>query len=228
MIIDVLIPARDEEKALPFVLKALPMHELRQVVLVNNGSTDGTAAVATAHGCQLVDCPIAGYGRACLAGMHYLSHDPPEILVFLDGDFSDDPGQIMKIVQPIIAAKADFVLGSRTLGQAEKGSLTAVQRFGNALATRLVELFWGHKYSDLAPYRAISWDALQQLKMTDQNFGWTIEMQIKAVTSGLSITEVSMPYKQRIGTSKISGTVTGSLKAGYKIIWTIFKYRLLI
>lgn len=225
--IDVLIPARNEESALPVLLDEIDRSVLRQIVVVDNGSTDATAQVAQARGCQVVPHPKPGYGGACLAGMAYLESDPPDVLVFLDGDRSDDPAQLPFLLEPILAGKQDFVLGSRALGEAEKGSLTVTQRFGNALATTLMNFFWKTSYTDLGPFRAISWSALCSLNMQDPNFGWTIEMQIKAAVQGLRTIERPVPYRNRIGVSKISGTLNGVIRAGYKILYTIFKHRFL-
>lgn len=223
--IDVLIPAHNEEQALPAVLAELPWQFLRRVIVVDNASTDRTAAIARDLGCQVVYCAQPGYGAACLAGLAAMAADPPAIVVFLDGDHSDYPHHLPDLVGPIQAGSADFVLGSRRLGQAQRGSLTLPQRFGNALATRLMALFWGTTYTDLGPFRAITWSALQQLAMADTNFGWTIEMQIKAHLAALRTLELPVNYRCRIGVSKISGTVKGVFGAGYKILYTIFKYR---
>jgi len=223
--IDVVIPAQNEEAALPHVIRDIDRGPLRRIVVVDNGSTDRTAQTASDLGCEVVACPVPGYGRACLAGLAHLAQNPPDIVVFLDGDRSDHPCFMPKLVQPIIAGQADFVIGSRVKGKAEKGSLNATQRFGNALATSLMRLFWGVRYSDLGPFRAISWDALTKLDMRDQNFGWTIEMQIKAALLELRTTEIPVDYRKRIGVSKISGTISGCVKAGGKILYTIFKYR---
>ena len=154
-----------------------------------------------------------------------MASNPPDIVVFLDGDFSDNPQELTRLIGPIVSGSADLVLGSRVMGQAAKGSLTFVQRFGNALATQMMAWLWGHRYTDLGPFRAISWRALQLLDMEDVNYGWTIEMQIKALQQKLAIIEMGVSYRQRIGKSKISGTISGSVKAGTKIIWTILKYR---
>ncbi len=223
--IDVLIPAQNEELALPAVLAELPWPLLRRVVVVDNASTDHTSAIASDLGCQVVYCAQPGYGAACLAGLAAMASAPPAIVVFLDGDHSDYPHHLSELVAPIQAGVADFVLGSRALGQAQRGSLTLPQRFGNILATRLMTLFWGTTYTDLGPFRAIAWPALQRLAMIDTNFGWTIEMQIKAHLAGLRTLELPVNYRCRIGVSKISGTVKGVFRAGYKILYTIFKYR---
>lgn len=222
--IDVLIPALNEEQSITRVLQAIPSTLIRQVIVVNNGSTDRTAELARDQGAWVVDCPEAGYGNACLTGIHALKADPPYILVFLDADYSDDPSEMPMLIEPILHQQADLVIGSRTAG-ALKGSLTAVQRFGNLLATTLVRWFWGFRYTDLGPFRAVSWEALERMKMQDRSFGWTIEMQIKAIADRMKVIEVPVSYRPRIGVSKISGTVSGSVKAGVKIIWTIFKYR---
>ncbi|CAM2008574.1 glycosyltransferase [Acanthopleuribacter pedis] len=225
--IDVLIPARNEEAALPLVLQEISRDLVRTIVVVDNGSTDRTAEAARAAGARVVDCPVAGYGRACLAGLAAMAEDPPDVVVFLDGDRSDHPDHMSDLVAPILADEADMVLGSRTRGVAEKGSLTITQRFGNWLATRLMRLFWRADYSDLGPFRAIGWHALQRLQMADTNFGWTIEMQIKALGHGLRTSEIPVRYRARIGQSKISGTLSGCVRAGTKILYTIFKYRFL-
>ena len=224
--IDILIPAHNEEAALPPLLDEIDRRDLRQIVVVDNASTDQTAAVARAHGCLVVTCPVPGYGRACLAGIQFLRDDPPDILVFLDGDRSDHPRFLPALAGPISADRQDLVLGSRTLGEAEAGSLTFTQRFGNRLATTLMRWLWGASYTDLGPFRAIRWSALMGLAMTDTNYGWTIEMQIKAIQAGLRIQEVPVDYRNRIGISKISGTLGGSIRAGYKILFTIFKYHI--
>lgn len=225
--IDVLIPARNEEAALPLVLQEIDRALVRTIVVVDNGSTDETAARARAAGARVVSCPIAGYGRACLAGLAAMNEDPPDIVVFLDGDRSDHPDHMAELVAPILAGEADMVLGSRTRGIAEKGSLNTTQRFGNWLATRLMRLFWRADYSDLGPFRAIRRQALEQLHMVDTNFGWTIEMQIKALGHGLRTLEIPVRYRARVGQSKISGTLSGCVRAGVKILYTIFKYRFL-
>ncbi len=172
-----------------------------------------------------MDCPKPGYGQACLAEIDYIRKDPPDVLVFLDGDRSDYPQLMPRLYEPIIEDQQDMVLGSRVLGQAEKGSLNVVQRFGNALATTLMRLCWGVRYTDLGPFRAIRWSSLMAINMVDTNFGWTIEMQIKAHLARLRVLEVPVDYRNRIGVSKISGTLNGCFRAGTKILYTIFKYR---
>lgn len=227
MRVDFLIPAHNEEDALPHVVREIPQSITRRIVVVDNASTDQTAEVGKGLGCDIVYCAQPGYGAACLAGMAHIAQDPPDILIFLDGDYSDYPEQATEMVECLEKDCLDFVLGSRTLGQAQRGSLNFAQRFGNGLATGLMRLFWGTRYTDLGPFRAIRWEALQRLGMCDTNFGWTIEMQIKAHMAGLRTREIPANYRQRIGTSKISGTLNGVIRAGYKILFTIFKYRFL-
>jgi len=227
--IDVLIPAWNEEKALPLVLKGIPKEWVRQVIVCDNGSTDRTAEAAKAEGAVLVRQPERGYGNACLAGMRYLQNLPaskqPEIVVFLDGDFSDYPEELPQVVAPILNEGKDLVIGSRRLGGMEPGAMTTTQRFGNWLAPFLIRLFYNYRFSDLGPFRAIRWDKLQALGMRDRNFGWTAEMQIKAAKQKLHCAEVPVRYRKRAaGHSKVSGTFKGTILAGWKIIITIFKY----
>jgi glycosyltransferase involved in cell wall biosynthesis len=227
--IDVLIPAWNEEKALPLVLADIPKAWVRQVIVCDNGSTDGTAAAARAAGAIVVSQPQRGYGNACLAGMRYLEAMPaseqPEIVVFLDGDYSDYPEELPKVADPILNDGKDMVIGSRHLGGMQPGAMTIPQRFGNWLAPRLIRSFYGYRFSDLGPFRAIRWDALKRLDMRDRNFGWTVEMQVKAAKLKLDCAEVPVRYRKRAaGRSKVSGTLKGTVLAGWKIITTIFKY----
>lgn len=227
-VIDVLIPAWNEENSLPLVLDAIPKQLVRHVIVCDNGSTDSTATVAKAAGAIVVSQPDRGYGNACLAGMRYLQDLPasqqPEIVVFLDGDFSDYPEELPKVTAPILTDGKDFVIGSRRLGGMEPGSMTLPQRFGNWLAPMLIRLFYGYRFSDLGPFRAIRWDRLLALDMRDQNFGWTVEMQVKAAKQGLKCAEVPVRYRKRAGgKSKVSGTVKGTILASWKIMTTIFK-----
>ncbi len=227
-VIDVLIPAWNEEKALPLVIAALPKDWVRHIVVCNNGSTDATERVAKAAGAVVVTENKRGYGSACLAGMRYLqqlpSSEQPQIVVFLDGDFSDYPEDLPKVVAPIIDNDLDMVIASRTLGNMEAGAMTAPQRFGNWLAPFLIKMLYGYHFTDLGPFRAIRWQALLQLDMQDPDFGWTVEMQVKAAQHRLRCTEVPARYRKRAaGKSKVSGTIKGTFKAGWKIILTIFK-----
>ena len=220
--IRVVIPALDEEAAIGAVLEAIPADWVDSIHVGDNGSKDATAEVARSHGARVVNAPRRGYGSACLAALADLDRwsepGPDEIVVFLDADHSDDPTQIPALITPIIEDQADLVLGSRVHPGIEAGSLTLQQRWGNALATTLIQWIHGHRYQDLGPFRAIRRDHLQNLQMSDPDFGWTIEMQLKALRQGLRIREIPVPYRRRIGTSKISGTVIGSCRAGFKIL----------
>ncbi|MCH8931467.1 MAG: glycosyltransferase family 2 protein [Nitrospina sp.] len=220
--ISVIIPAYNEEKSLPLVLNDLPKDQLHQIIVVDNRSTDRTAEVARKNGATVVHERRRGYGRACLTGMAAL--DAPDIVVFLDGDYSDYPEEISLLVEPILKGEADFVVGSRMLLAESRQALLPQARYGNQLAVFLIRLFFGHRFTDLGPFRAIRSESLQAIGMHDQDFGWTVEMQIKAVQNGLRIREVPVRYRVRIGVSKITGTLSGTLKAGTKIIYTIFKY----
>ncbi|GMQ24470.1 glycosyltransferase family 2 protein [Algoriphagus sp. oki45] len=224
-IIDVIIPAYNEEKSIPKVIAEIPKF-VRHIVVANNNSTDQTQQAAETAGAKVVFEPQKGYGKACLTAMDWIKKQEiqPDIVVFLDGDYSDYPEEMRELVQPILDEKADMVIGSRALGQRESGSMTFPQVFGNWLATTMMKYMQGAKFSDLGPFRAIVWRKLLDLNMVDQNFGWTIEMQIKAHKAGLRYTEVPVNYRKRIGVSKVSGTVKGVIGAGYKIIFTIFRY----
>ena len=223
----VIIPAVNEEKSISHVIAEIPKDLVTEIIVCNNGSTDKTAEAAKAAGATVLNEPRKGYGWACLKGMEYASQLPvkPDIIVFIDGDYSDYPAEMPLVVQSILDDHADFVIGSRALGKREKGSMTFPQVFGNWLATRLMRVFHGARYSDLGPFRAIRYEALMALGMQDKTYGWTIEMQIKAAKKKLRFTEVAVNYKKRIGVSKVSGTVKGTILAGYKIIVAIFKYR---
>jgi len=222
--ISVIIPAFNEEISLPEVIHELPGDIIEDIIVVDNASNDNTASIARQLNCRVIFEPQKGYGKACLAGISAL-HPETEIVVFIDGDHSDHGDRLNQIVEPIISEGADFVIGSRALGKREPGALTPQAYFGNKLACFLMKWFWGASYTDLGPFRAISYPALKQLKMRDQDFGWTIEMQIKAVEHKLKIKEVPVPYRRRIGKSKISGTIAGTILAGEKILRTIFLYK---
>jgi len=223
--IDVVIPALDEERSLPLVLAGLPRPPVRRVVVADNGSADGTARVAAAGGAVVVAAPRRGYGSACLAALDYLRrHQPPEVVVFVDADYSDHPEELPRLAAPILAGDADLVIGSRILGRREAGALLPQARAGNLVACALIRLLYGHRYTDLGPFRAVRWQALERLGMADPDFGWTAEMQVKALRRGLRVTEVPVSYRRRVGVSKITGTVAGTLRAGYKILWTVLRH----
>ncbi|NVO85168.1 glycosyltransferase family 2 protein [Hymenobacter terrestris] len=228
MVIDVIIPAFNEEQSIGRVLAEIPAGLVREVIVVDNNSSDQTGAVAAAAGATVLREPRPGYGHACLAGMaHSFAHaavEQADIIVFLDGDYSDYPADMTVLVQPIIRGEADMVIGSRALGERENGSMMPQQLFGNWLATTLLRWFYGARFTDLGPFRAIRREALQRIGMQDTTYGWTVEMQLKAAKLGLRSVEVPVRYRRRIGVSKVSGTVRGTLGAGYKILWTIFRY----
>ena len=225
-VIDVIIPAYNEEKSIGKVINEIPKDLVRQVIVCNNNSTDNTTEEAWRSGAIVVNEPIRGYGSACLAGISYIAGNPsitpPDIVIFMDGDYSDHPLEMNALIQPILDGH-DLVIGSRILGDAKRGSLTSTQKFGNWLATRLIRLFYGFQFSDLGPFRAIRWNQLLSLDMQDKTYGWTVEMQVKALKHRVRCVEVPVSYRKRIGESKISGTLKGSFLAGYKIILTIFK-----
>ena len=222
--VDVIIPALNEQDALPLVLRDIPRPPVRRVVVADNGSTDRTAEVALKNGAEVVHEPERGYGAACLKALAHLAADPPDIVVFLDGDYSDHPDELLSLIDPIRAGDADMVVGSRTRGRQERGALSPQQRAGNAVACGALRLLYGVRYTDLGPFRAIRWGALRALGMQDRNYGWTIEMQIKAAQRGITYREVPVSYRQRIGVSKVSGTVRGSVSAGAKILWLLGRY----
>lgn len=216
--IGVVIPTRNEARAIPAVLDAMPVF-VTAVAIGDYKSTDGTPDIARARGAIVVHENRPGYGNACMAAIEALP--PVDILVFVDGDAADDLSEMEALVRPIIRGEADMVLGSRAMGQREDGALTPQQIFGNWLACKLMRLIWGARFTDLGPFRAISMEAFRRLDMRDPNYGWTVEMQVKAARRGLKCIELPARYKRRIGTSKVSGTLQGTLKAGIKILWVI-------
>jgi len=219
----VIIPVFNERESLPLVVADIPRDVVGEIVVVDNGSTDDTRLVASGLPVRLVREERRGYGSACLAGISALEASPPEILVFLDGDYSDHPEELPRLTEAI-AAGADLAIGSRMLGRREPGALLPQARFGNALACLLIRLISGHRYTDLGPFRAIRWDALRSLGMEDRDFGWTVEMQLKALKKDLLVVEVPVSYRRRVGVSKITGTLAGTVAAGRKILWTIARY----
>ncbi len=223
--VDVIIPAFNEEASIGKVLADLPVALLRHIIVVDNTSTDGTASVAAAAGATVVAAPRRGYGNACLAGIASLARldEVPDIVVVLDADYTDHPDALPQPIEPLRHGEADLVVGSRVLGRREPGALMPQARFGNWLSTRLIRALYGVRMTDLGPFRAILWNRLVGLKMSDPDFGWTVEMQVKVAREGLVYREVPVSYRKRIGTSKISGTVSGSVRAGWKILYTIFR-----
>ena len=219
-----IIPAFNEEESIAQVIADIP-ELVSEVVVCNNNSTDQTKVRAEQAGATVVDQPIPGYGNACLKGIKYLKGQDlqPDIIVFLDGDYSDYPEQLPEVIAPIMQNQADLVIGSRALGNRASGSMTIPQVFGNWLATTLMRWFYGARFTDLGPFRAIRWESLMALDMQDKTYGWTVEMQVKAAKHKMRCTEVPVNYKKRIGVSKVSGTIKGTVLAGYKILWTIFK-----
>lgn len=224
MITDVVIPALNEEEALPLVLAEIPRELVRRIVVADNGSTDRTAEVAREAGAEVVREPRRGYGAACLRALAHLRDDPPEVVAFLDGDRSDRPDELPLLLAPIEAGRADLVIGSRVTGRRERGALTPQQRAGNAIACRALWLLYRVRYTDLGPFRAIRWSALERLGMRDRDYGWTVEMQIRAAKAGLAHAEVPVSYRRRIGVSKVSGTIRGTLGASRKILWTLVRH----
>ena len=234
--ISVVIPALNEENAIAKVIADIPKNVcppdghtgaiVQEIIVVDNGSTDDTAAIAEQNGARVVDETRRGYGYACLAGIAALEAAPPDIVVFLDGDYSDYPADLPRLLQPILEGRADLVIGARKAYNAREALLPQA-RFGNWLACLLIRRFFGAHYTDLGPFRAIRYSQLLALDMQDKTFGWTVEMQLKAAKQAIPVCEVPVHYRKRIGTSKITGTLTGSLKAGYKILTTLIYHRFL-
>lgn len=224
-IVDVVIPAYNEEDSIAKVVNDIPKEYVRNIIVGNNGSKDNTKKNAMEAGAIVVDQPLPGYGNACLKGLEYIRSTKirPDIVVFIDGDYSDYPEQLIELIDPIIKDEMDMVIGSRALGDLEKGSMTTPQVFGNWLATNLIKLIYNYTFTDLGPFRAVKWSSLEAMEMEDKNFGWTVEMQVKAAKMKMKCTEIPVNYRKRIGVSKVSGTIKGAILAGHKILWTIFK-----
>ena len=221
--IGIIIPAYNEAKALPLVLSEVGDDLIDSIVVVDNGSDDGTGRIAAEMGAHVEQEPYRGYGAACLKGIDFFRARPVEAVVFMDADRSVDPADLPALTEPILRGDADLVIGSRILGEREKGSLVPQALYGNALATTLMRFFFKADFTDLGPFRAIRFDKLLALRMEDRTFGWTVEMQIKAAKMKMKSMEVPVRYRRRVGRSKISGTWSGTVRAGTKILWTIFK-----
>ena len=224
-ITDVIIPVYNEADSIAKVIFDIPRESVRHIIVCDNGSTDNTSAVAREAGAMVVSQPIKGYGNACLKGMEYIASldRKPDIVVFLDGDYSDYPEEIPQLIRPITEKNDDMVIGSRALGVMESGAMMPQQIFGNWLATTLIKKIYNYHFTDLGPFRAIKYDQLLAMEMADKTFGWTVEMQVKAAKMNMKTMEVPVRYRKRIGKSKVSGTVKGTILAGHKILWTIFK-----
>jgi glycosyltransferase involved in cell wall biosynthesis len=222
VIFSLVIPALDEEHAIGALLAGIDRGLIRDVIVGDNGSRDRTAEIARAGGATVVHVADRGYGAACAGALELLAGDV-DVVVFMDADGSDDPAELPALVGPLLRGEADLAIGARLF--VERGALTPQQRFGNWLATRLISLLYRHRYTDLGPFRAIRRDLLDRIGMRDRRYGWTVEMQIRALQLGARVVEVPVHYRRRVGRSKISGTVTGVIKAGFWIVYTIFKYR---
>tara|TARA_B100000686_G_scaffold355369_1_gene473703 strand:+ start:31391 stop:32074 length:684 start_codon:yes stop_codon:yes gene_type:complete len=225
MAISVIIPALNEEKSIKNVINDIPKI-YREIIVVDNGSSDKTSEIALENGATVILEEKRGYGYACLKGIDFLKRNPPDIVVFLDGDYSDYPEEMVKLITPINDNKVDFVLGTRLYNLREKGSMTTQQIFGNLVACFLMNFLYNSKFTDLGPFRAIRWNTLISLNMVDKTYGWTVEMQLKILKKKIPYSEINVRYKKRIGDSKISGTLKGTILAGVKIIGWILKYYL--
>ena len=227
-IIDVIIPAFNESASIGKVVEDIPKNIVKEVIVVNNNSTDLTEEIAGKAGATVLRETKKGYGYACLKGMEYIAQKPendqPDIVVFIDGDYSDFPEETTELVKPIIEKDYDLVIGSRALGNRDKGAMLPQQIFGNWLATFLIKVFYRVRFTDLGPFRAIKYKKLLALNMQDTTYGWTVEMQVKAAKQNLKCIDVPVNYRKRIGKSKVTGTIRGTIMASYKIILTIFKY----
>ena len=223
MLIDVVIPAYNEEKSIGNVISDIPDF-VREIIVCNNNSSDSTAKVAQSKGATVVNAMQKGYGSACLEGLAHIEKksQSPDVVVFLDGDYSDHPEEMTLLVDAIKDGY-ELVIGSRAMGKLQRGAMQPQQIFGNWLATSLIKLFYKYEFTDLGPFRAITYQALRKINMEDKDFGWTVEMQVKAAKLGMKVKEVPVTYRKRIGVSKVSGTVKGTILAGHKILWTIYK-----
>jgi glycosyltransferase involved in cell wall biosynthesis len=230
VIIDLIIPALNEERSIPLLIKAIDREVIRDIIVADNGSSDDTTTVATNSGATVIHEDRRGYGYACMAGINYCRAKsiPPDVLVFMDGDFADDPDDLKKIIEPIALNGADLVIGSRVSGTRESGSLTVPQLFGNRLAGFLIRIFFGVRFTDLGPFRAIRLSKLVEMNLKEMTYGWTVEMQLKGAKMKMKCVEVPVNYRRRhSGTSKVSGTLTGTILAGYRILFVVFRFALL-
>ena len=226
MQVDVIIPAFNEQNSIGSVINDIPKDLVRDIIVVDNNSSDETSINAKNAGATVLKQPLQGYGNACLKGIEHITNkeQQPDVVVFLDADYSDFP-QEMSLLLNKIWKGADMVIGNRVKEKREKGSMTVPQIFGNRLACNLMKIIYGYRYQDLGPFRAVKFNKLQEIGMVDKTYGWTVEMQVKALNLKMNVQQVDLSYRKRIGHSKISGTVKGSVLAGYKIITTIFKYK---
>lgn len=222
--VSVIIPVLNEQDSIGLVIRDIPAHLVTEIIVVDNGSTDRTAEMARNAGARVVRENHRGYGAACLRGI--ASANRPDIIVFMDGDYSDYPEEMERLVAPVVKGEADLVIGSRTAGARSKRVLPPHAYWGNRLTTWLITALHHYRYTDLGPFRAISHKGLMQLGMEDLNYGWTVEMQVKALIHGLNVVELPVSYRKRIGTSKVTGTMSGSVKAGIKMLYTVFSLRL--
>lgn len=227
MVVNVIIPAYNEEESIGLVINDIPKWLVSEIIVCNNNSTDNTSTVSEEAGATVVNQTQKGYGSACLKGMEYIANKPideqPDVVVFLDGDYSDYPEEMDGMLKEIAQNNMDLVIGSRALGNMESGAMMPQQVFGNWLATTLLKVFYNYQFTDLGPFRAIKWEVLKDLGMKDPDFGWTVEMQARAAKAKLKCKEIPVSYRKRVGISKISGTLKGTILAGHKILWTIFK-----
>lgn len=223
----VIIPAFNEGRSIGLVVNDIPRDAVDEIVVVNNASTDETEVNAKASGATVLREDRKGYGWACLRGIDYARQKEYDLVVFLDGDYSDYPTELPLLTEPILSDRADFVVGSRMIGSRQPGAMLPQALFGNRLASLLMKIFWGASFTDLGPFRAITMIALDQLQMQDKTFGWTVEMQIKVLQQGLRYEEVPVSYRKRVGVSKITGTVSGTIKASARILGLLFRYGLL-
>lgn len=227
MIVDIIIPAYNEEDAIALVINDIPKNRVREIIVADNNSTDKTRERAESVGARVINAKIQGYGAACLSAMKYIEEKktPPDIIVFLDADFSDHSNEMNELIIPIENNEADLVIGNRVKSKREKGAMLPQQIIGNKIATLMIRFLYKFTYHDLGPFRAIRYSSLEKLKMKDQTYGWTVEMQVKALNHHLRVKQVEVSYRKRKGVSKISGTIKGTFLAGAKIINTIVKYR---